>query len=95
MERGARLPVNAAVRCRVRYFTDGAVLGSQEYVQSIFESFRGQFGTRRKSGPRRMKGSDWEGLVVLRDPRCPAGSSAFLLSLYGLPLSRNPAGLLG
>ena len=69
MERGARLPVAAAVRCRVRYFTDGGVIGSREYVQDIFESFRAQFGSKRRSGPRRMKGSDWEGLTVLRDLR--------------------------
>ena len=69
MERGARLPVAAAVRCRVRYFTDGGVIGSCKYVQDIFESLRGQFGTKRRSGPRRMKGSDWDGLTVLRDLR--------------------------
>ena len=69
MERGARLPVNEALRCRVRYFTDGAVLGSQEYVQGIFESLRERFSPRRKVGPRRMKGSEWAGLMVLRDLR--------------------------
>ena len=56
-------------RCRVRYFTDGAALGSEEFVQGIFEEFRSQFGAKRRRGPRQMKGSDWEGLTVLRDLR--------------------------
>ena len=63
------MPVAAAVRCRVRYFTDGGVIGSREYVQDIFESFRAKFGSKRRNGPRRMKGSDWDGLTVLRDLR--------------------------
>ncbi len=55
------------LRCRVRYFTDGAVLGSNEFVQDQFETFRGFLSGRRKSGPRRMRGGDWGGLTVLRD----------------------------
>ena len=66
---GGKVPVAAALRCRVRYFTDGAVLGSEGFVQGVFEEFRSQFGAKRKSGPRRMKGSDWEGLTVLRELR--------------------------
>ncbi len=69
IEEGGKVPVAAALRCRVRYFADGAVMGSEEFVQGIFEEFRNQFGANRKSGPRRMKGSGWEGLTVLRDLR--------------------------
>ncbi len=53
----------------MRYFTDGAVLGSREFVERIFLEHRDQFGKRRRSGARRMKGSDWEGLTVIRDLR--------------------------
>ena len=69
MREGGKVPVAAALRCCVRYFTDGAVLGSEEYVARIFEEFRSQFGPKRKSGPRKMRGSDWEGLMVMRDLR--------------------------
>ncbi len=69
MEEGGQLPVAAALRCRVRYFTDGAVLGSKEYVEGIFQEYRDRFGKRRRSGARKMKGSDWEGLTVIRDLR--------------------------
>ncbi len=69
MEAGGRIPVAEALRCRVRYFTDGAVLGSQTYVEEFFEEHRDQFGKKRRSGSRKMKGCDWEGLRVLRDLR--------------------------
>ncbi len=69
MERGGHLPVAEALRCRVRYFTDGVALGSERYVEDVFQEFRDEFGKRRKRGPRRMRGSDWEGMTVLRDLR--------------------------
>ncbi len=69
MEEGGRLPVAEALRCRVRYFADGLVLGSREFVETIFSEHRDQFGRRRRSGARRMKGSEWEGIMVARDLR--------------------------
>ncbi len=67
LESGGRLPVAEALRCRVRYFTDGAVLGSQRYVDDFFESKRECFGARRKDGGRKMRGAQWGNLRVLRD----------------------------
>ena len=69
MERGAELPVSSALRCRIRYFTDGAILGSQAYVEEVFQAFREHFSSGRKTGSRKMKGSFWEGLVVSKDLR--------------------------
>ncbi|MCF6311256.1 MAG: hypothetical protein L3J39_02285 [Verrucomicrobiales bacterium] len=69
LEAGGRLPVAEALRCRVRYFTDGAVLGSQHYVDEFFEGKRDQFGPRRKDGGRKMRGAQWGDLRVLRDLR--------------------------
>lgn len=53
---GGRLPLAEYLRCRVRYFCDGAVFGSREFVEEIFRSRRGWFGVDRKSGARRMRG---------------------------------------
>jgi len=66
---GGKLPVPIVLRCRVRYMTDGAVLGSQEFVSAYFEVHRKHFGERRKKRFHRMSGSDWGGLVVLRGLR--------------------------
>jgi hypothetical protein len=69
LKRGGEIPVSQALRCRVRYFTDGAVIGSKQYVGQVFESHREFFGARRKTGPRKMKGSKWDGLCTIRDLR--------------------------
>jgi putative transposase len=42
---------------RVRYFTDGAVIGSKEFVNEAFAGARDRFTERRKDGARRMRGS--------------------------------------
>ncbi len=69
LNQGGRVSRNEALRCRVRYFSDGAVLGSKEFVQGYFESHRDRFGAKRRDGPRKLRGSDWEGLMCIRDLR--------------------------
>ncbi len=59
-ENGTVLPelsMAAMLRCRVRYFTDGAVIGSKAFVNEAFTASRERFGSRRKDGARSMKGS--------------------------------------
>jgi putative transposase len=58
-----------ALRCRVRYFTDGAVLGSKAFVRAWIESNAFALGRSRAPQPRPMEGADWEGLTVLRGLR--------------------------
>ncbi|MCU0778448.1 MAG: chemotaxis protein CheW, partial [Akkermansiaceae bacterium] len=53
------------LRCRVRYFTDGAIIGSKEFVNAAFESARERFGAKRKDGARRMRGSGQAATGVL------------------------------
>jgi len=42
---------------RVRYFTDGAVIGSKAFVNEAFAGARERFSEKRKDGARRMRGS--------------------------------------
>jgi hypothetical protein len=44
------------LRCRVRYFSDGAVIGSRGFVNDAFLHARERFGTKRKDGARKMRG---------------------------------------
>ena len=44
------------LRCRVRYFTDGAVIGSREFVNEAFAQARERFGRRRRDGARALRG---------------------------------------
>jgi hypothetical protein len=45
------------LRWKVRYFTDGAVIGSRAFVDGLFEQCRERFGAKRKSGARKMRGN--------------------------------------
>jgi putative transposase len=66
LDNDAVLALSEILRLKVRYMTDGGVLGSREYVNTIFVRFRRHFGKRRRDGARSMKGADWGGLMVLR-----------------------------
>jgi hypothetical protein len=69
IKEGGKLPVSDALRCRVRYFTDGVALGGQEFVEQVFQRNRRSFGSKRKTGARTMRWADWSGLCTLRDLR--------------------------
>jgi putative transposase len=51
------LGMAAMLMKRVRYFTDGAVIGSKEFVNEAFAGARERFTERRKDGARRLRGS--------------------------------------
>ena len=70
LKREGVLTVGQLLRLRVRYFTDGLVLGSRNYVNGIFTEYRDRFGPRRKSGARRLRGLGALGdLATMRDLR--------------------------
>ena len=51
------IPFGRMLRCRVRYFTDGAVIGSRAFVNEAFASARERFSQARKDGARALRGS--------------------------------------
>jgi putative transposase len=57
------------LRCRVRYFTDGAVIGSRAFVNEAFAAARERFTAKRKDGARRMKGIGKTAAAVLWSAR--------------------------
>ncbi|MET3873265.1 transposase [Puniceicoccus vermicola] len=59
-EEKGKLPLSVVLRCRVRYFTDGMVLGSPSFVE---EQVQGDAGKRPKRA-HAMSGTDWGGLAV-------------------------------
>jgi hypothetical protein len=70
VEQGGAMPLREVLRRRVRYFCDGAVLGTAAFVNGVFEreqQRRNRFGQKRTTGARRMRGADWGELRVLRD----------------------------
>ena len=55
-KRMGEIPFGRMLRCRIRYFTDGAVIGSKEFVNRAFASARKRFGVKRKDGARKLRG---------------------------------------
>jgi hypothetical protein len=68
-QKGAVLPRATVLRCRVRYFSDGAILGSREFVREFIVSWQSAKG--RKSRPKLcvLPGADWGDLVSIRGLR--------------------------
>ena len=50
------IPLAHMLRHRIRYFTDGAVIGSRIFVDEAFAHSRHRFGPKRSSGARKMRG---------------------------------------
>ena len=60
LAKGGRLSFGEAMRCRVRYFSDGMTVGTREFVDEVFVASRERFGAKRKDGARAMRGVGWK-----------------------------------
>jgi REP element-mobilizing transposase RayT len=70
LQREGVLTLGQVLRLRVRYFTDGVVLGSRNYVNGVFAQYRDRFGPRRRSGARPLRGlAALRELTTMRDLR--------------------------
>ena len=69
LDQKGRLGMAEALRCRVRYFTDGAILGSRVFVEEAFRRHRDHFGMKRESGARKLVGADWGDVYAARQLR--------------------------
>ena len=69
---GGKLTVPELLRCRLRFMTDGLVIGSREYLEDFLAANREAFGKNRASfGGKPTKG-DWGGLCAFRRPQTDA-----------------------
>lgn len=72
---GGKLPLAQVLRCRIRYFTDGAVLGSKAYVATQLAQHPGNSSRLPLTKPRALPAAtDWGELAVLRLLRGPVFS---------------------
>ena len=51
------LAISRVIRHRVRYFTDGVVIGGKGFVDEFFQGCRERFGPKRTSGARKPRGA--------------------------------------
>jgi REP element-mobilizing transposase RayT len=69
LENGGKLSKAELLHCKVRYLSDGVVLGGKAFVEDVFQQYRGEFGLKRKNGARRPRFGEWGGLCTMRDLR--------------------------
>ncbi len=63
LDEGGELSICQLLNCKVRYFSDGVVVGSKEYVERVLNEKSGVFSNlRRKRGACKMKNGQWGGL---------------------------------
>jgi hypothetical protein len=66
LDEGGKLSYGELLHCRVRYFSDGMIIGSKEFVNQVFREHRELFSEKRKDGARPMKLGEWRGLCSVR-----------------------------
>ena len=70
LDEGGELSRLQLLNCKVRYFSDGVVIGSKEFVDRMLNEHKGQFSMlRRKRGAREMKNGEWGGLCTAGELR--------------------------
>jgi len=70
MEQKGRLPIDDVLRCKVRFFTDGAVLGSQAFVAEQLALYRRKTGLRKGITTRGLPPiTEWGDMVAMRGMR--------------------------
>ncbi len=68
-EEDGTLPKTVVLRCRVRYFTDGAILGSAEFVRGFMGVWQMERGRKYPPKVNVMRGADWGDLTVIQGGR--------------------------
>ena len=67
LKAGGHISPHELLRMRVRYFTDGMVLGSKAFIEFVFLEHRGLFGVRRLSAGTALSGGAWGDLHTMRN----------------------------
>jgi REP element-mobilizing transposase RayT len=75
IRRRGKLAPHELIRCHVRYFNDGLVIGSRKFVDSFHASRRELFGPKRRNGARHIQGQSWDGICAVRDLKKEAVSA--------------------
>jgi putative transposase len=67
---GGKLPLPTVLRCRIRHFIDGAVLGSGAFVQAQLAAYHQKTGRCGRAAPRPLPlWTEWGDLTTLRRVR--------------------------
>lgn len=81
MARKGKLKLGESLHCRMRHLSDGAVLGTREFVDGMIRHQKERFGVTRRTGARPLRYLEESVLCALRDLKrtpveLPTGSSS-------------------
>lgn len=68
-EQDGQLSKATVLRCRVRYFTDGVILGSSEFVRGFTGAWQLERGRKFPPKVSEMRGANWGDLAVIQGLR--------------------------
>lgn len=71
-ESRGRLSMSELLRCRLRFVSDGLVLGSQGFLDRFLKENRKALGRGRKGAGGKPARGDWQGLCSFRRPQLDA-----------------------
>jgi REP element-mobilizing transposase RayT len=71
-QQNGEVPLPQRLLCRIRYFTDGMILGSQAFVESHFSRLKQKLGYKRHRAATCLTALGSPTLWVFRDPRIRA-----------------------
>ncbi len=70
LEDEGELSLPELLRCRIRYFSDGLIIGRKLFVEDVMDNNRDYFSSlRRKRGAKKMKYGDWGDLCAATEFR--------------------------
>ena len=70
LDEGGTLSLYELLRCRVRYFSDGLIIGSKLFVEDVMANNSDNFSKlRRKRGANKMKYGEWDDLCAATELR--------------------------
>ncbi len=71
LDEGGELSVTRFLHCRVRYLTDGVIIGGRDYIDRMLHEHRQFSALRRKRGARQLKSDrfEWGGLCMAGELR--------------------------
>lgn len=67
-KRSPRLPAAVLLRCNLRYFDNGTVLGRPDFIEQVYKDNIGIFPAKRRKLCYKMRFGDWKGMHSMRNP---------------------------
>ena len=69
LDKKGKLSRSELLRCKIRYFSEGLIVGSQLFIETCYQGNSSLLEDKQFRPPKLMHGGDWGDLMVLRTSR--------------------------